>query len=162
MENKPKISIICAIASNRAIGKDNKLLWHIKKDFQHFKEKTLGHVILMGKRTYESIGKPLPGRTTVVISDDESFRPDGVVVTRSIEEGLEKSKELESKEVFICGGASIYAQTVDMADKLYLTIVEGNFDADTFFPEYEKFSNVVSEREDEENGRKLIFLELTR
>jgi dihydrofolate reductase len=160
--NKPKISIICAIASNRAIGKDNKLLWHIKKDFQHFKEKTLGHVILMGQKTYESIGKPLSGRTTVVISNNESFSPEGIIVARSIEEGLEKSKELESEEVFICGGASIYAQTIDMADKLYLTIVEGNFEADTFFPEYAEFSNFISEREDEENGRKLRFLELTR
>ena len=160
--NKPKISIICAIASNRAIGKDNKLLWHIKKDFQHFKEKTLGHVIVMGQKTYESIGKPLPGRTTVVVSNDQSFDPEGVIVSRSIKEGLEKAKEVEKEEIFICGGASIYAQTIDMADKLYLTIVEGNFEADTFFPEYERFSNIMSEREDEEDGRKLKFLELTR
>lgn len=159
---KPIISIICAVAENRAIGKDNKLLWHIKKDFQYFKEKTLGHVILMGQKTYESIGKPLPGRTTVVVSDDLSFDPDGVFVTRSIEEGLDKSKELEREEIFICGGASIYAQTIDAADKLYLTIVEGNFDADTFFPEYAEFKNVISEREDEEGEYRFKFLELLR
>lgn len=160
--DKPIISIICAVASNRAIGKDNKLLWYIKKDFQHFKEKTLGHAILMGQRTYESIGKPLPGRTTVVVSDDLSFNPSGVVMARSIEEGLNKSRELESEEVFICGGASIYAQTIDMADKLYLTVVEGNFEADTFFPDYSKFNKIVSARDDFEGEYKLKFLELTR
>lgn len=160
--NKPKISIICAIASNRAIGKNNQLLWHIKKDFQHFKEKTLGHVIVMGQKTYESIGKPLPGRTTVVISNNLTFAPEGVTVTRSIKEGLEKAMELEKEEVFICGGASIYAQTIDLADKLYLTVIEKEFDADTFFPEYSQFKNVVSERDDVEGGYNLKFLELTK
>ncbi len=160
--NTPKISIICAIAENRAIGKNNKLLWHIKKDFQYFKEKTLGHVIAMGQKTYESIGKPLPGRTTIVISNDESFNPEGIIVTRSIEEGLEKAKELEKEEVFICGGASIYAQTINLADKLYLTIVEKEFDADTFFPDYSQFNKILSERGDSEGEYSLKFLELVR
>ena len=158
------MSIICAIAQNRAIGKNNQLLWHIKKDFQHFKEKTLGHVMLMGQRTYESIGKPLPGRTTVVVSSDPDFNPVGenVHVRRTLEEGIAMAKELEKEEIFICGGGSVYAQTIGMVDKLYLTIVEQDFEADTFFPEYSEFKNVVSEKEDEEGDFKFRFVELTK
>ena len=158
------MSIICAIAQNRAIGKNNQLLWHIKKDFQHFKEKTLGHVMLMGQRTYESIGKPLPGRTTVVVSSDPDFNPVGenVHVCRTLEDGIVKAKEVEKEEIFICGGGSVYAQTIGMVDKLYLTIVEQDFEADTFFPEYSEFKNVVSEKEDEEGDFKFRFVELTK
>lgn len=159
---KPIFSIICAIAQNRAIGKNNQLLWHIKKDFQFFKQKTLGHVLLMGQKTYESIGFPLPGRTTVVVSNDLSFNPEGVFLARTLEEGIAKAKELEKEEVFICGGGSIYAQTIGLADKLYLTVVQKDFEADTFFPDYSEFTNVVSEKDDEEGEFKLKFLELTK
>lgn len=159
---KPILSIICAISENRAIGKSNRLLWHIKKDFQFFKEKTLGHVLLMGQKTYESIGKPLPGRTTVVVSDDPSFSPEGVEVVRSLEDGISKAKELEKEEIFVCGGGSIYAQTIGMADRLYLTIVEGNFEADTFFPDHAEFRKIISERIDSEGEFKFKFLELEK
>lgn len=163
--NKPILSIICAIAQNRAIGKNNQLLWNIKKDFEFFKNKTLGHVLLMGQKTYLSIGKPLPGRITVVVSNDLSFNLDGIenaYVCRSLEEGIVKAKELEKDEVFICGGGSVYAQTIGMADKLYLTIIEKDFEADTFFPDYSEFKNIVSEREDSEGDLKFKFVELTR
>ncbi|MDX9913449.1 MAG: dihydrofolate reductase [Candidatus Moranbacteria bacterium] len=159
---KPTLSIICAIAQNRAIGKNNQLLWHIKKDFQFFKDKTLGHVLLMGQKTYESIGKPLPGRTTVVISNNPDFNPKDIVVSRSLEEGIEKAMELEKDEVFICGGGSIYAQTINLANKLYLTIVAGEFEADVFFPEYSSFKNIISVKEDSEGAYKFKFLELTK
>lgn len=159
---KPTLSIICAIAQNRAIGKNNQLLWHIKKDFQFFKDKTLGHVLLMGQKTYESIGKPLPGRTTVVISNNPDFNPKDIVVSRSLEEGIEKAMELEKDEVFICGGGSIYAQTINLANKLYLTIVAGEFEADVFFPEYSSFKNIISVKEDSEGTYKFKFLELTK
>ncbi|MGW8184668.1 MAG: dihydrofolate reductase [Candidatus Moraniibacteriota bacterium] len=159
---KPTLSIICAIAQNRAIGKNNQLLWHIKKDFQFFKDKTLGHVLLMGQKTYESIGKPLPGRTTVVISNNPDFNPKDIVVSRSLEEGIEKAMELEKDEIFICGGGSIYAQTINLANKLYLTIVAGEFEADVFFPEYSSFKNIISVKEDSEGAYKFKFLELTK
>ena len=159
---KKKLSIIAAIAENKAIGKDNKLLWHIKKDFQFFKEKTLGHVLLMGQKTYESIGKPLSGRITIVVSKDLDFKPKGVVISRSLEEGINKAKELEKEEVFICGGGSIYDQTIDLVDKLYLTVIEGNFDADTFFPDYSEFKNIKVLGRDSEGGYKFKFLELTK
>lgn len=160
--NNPKISIICAIAKNRAIGKNNQLLWHIKKDFQFFKEKTLGHVLLMGQKTYESIGRPLPGRTTVVISNDTTFNPSGVYVCRSLEDGIAKAKELEKEEVFVCGGGSIYAQMIEKSDKLYLTVVKGVFEADVFFPEYVEFKNIISSQADSEGKYEFNFLELTR
>ncbi|EKD46495.1 MAG: hypothetical protein ACD_67C00215G0006 [uncultured bacterium] len=159
---KPKISIICAIAENRAIGKNNQLLWHIKEDFKHFKDKTLGHVIVMGQKTYESIGKPLPNRTTIVLSNDPSVNIEGVIMARTFDEVFEKARELEENEVFICGGGSVYAQTIDKADKLYLTVIEGDFEADVFFPEYDAFTKIISERESSEGDFKYKFLELEK
>lgn len=159
---KPILSIICAIAENRAIGKNNQLLWHIKKDFKFFKDKTLGHVLLMGQKTYESIGKPLPGRTTVVISNNPDFNPKDIIVSRSLEEGIKKSIEIEKDEIFICGGGSVYAQTINLADKLYLTVIEGEFEGDVFFPDYSEFKNIISVKEDSEEGYRFKFLELTK
>lgn len=158
----PKISIICAIAENRAIGKNNDLLWHIPEDFKHFKEKTMGHVIMMGQKTYESIGKPLPNRTTIVLSNDENFKVEGVIVVRTFDEVFAKAKEIEKEEIFICGGASVYAQTIDLADKLYLTVVKGDFEADVFFPEYEQFKKVISQRKSSDDKFEYTFLELER
>lgn len=162
--NNPKLSIIAAIARNRAIGKNNKLLWHIPEDFKYFKDKTLGHVLIMGQKTYESIGRPLPGRITVVVSNDQHFVVEhlSVHVCRSLEEGIKKAKELEKKEIFICGGGSIYAQTIGLADKLYLTIVDADFEADTFFPEYVDFSKIVSEKESNDENFKYKFVELAK
>lgn len=160
--NKPKISIICAIAENRAIGKNNQLLWHIKEDFKHFKDTTLGHVIVMGQKTYESIGKPLPNRTTIVLSNDKNFKVEGVIVTRTFDEVFAKARELEKEEIFICGGGSVYAQTIGMADKLYLTVVEGEFEADTFFPEYNEFTKIVSQEKGSEDNYKFTFFELEK
>jgi dihydrofolate reductase len=160
--SKPLISIICSIACDRAIGKDNKLLWQIPEDLAHFKKITNGHVVLMGQKTYESIGKPLPGRTNVIISDDYNFNPEGVVITRSLEEGLEKSKALEKEEIFIIGGGSIYCQFLPQTDKLYLTIIEGQYEADTYFPDYSEFKNVVSEEKVTDGQYDFKFVELVR
>ncbi len=116
----------------------------------------------MGQKTYESIGKPLPNRTTVVLSNDQNFNEDGVVLARTFEEVFQKARELEKDEVFICGGGSVYAQTIDLADKLYLTVVEGNFEADVFFPEYEEFTKIVSQRKSSDENFKYTFLELEK
>lgn len=160
--NNPKFSIICAIAENRAIGKNNDLLWHIPEDFKHFKEKTMGHVVVMGQKTFESIGKPLPNRTTIVLSNDPLVNIEGVIMARTFDEVFEKARELEKEEVFICGGGSVYAQTIDMVDKLYLTVVNGDFEADVFFPEYDKFTKVVSERKSKDENFEYTFLELEK
>jgi dihydrofolate reductase len=158
----PKISIICAIAENLAIGKNNQLLWHIPEDFKHFKDITSGHVIIMGQKTFESIGKPLPNRTTIVLSGDPLFNRSDVVIARSFDEVFEKTRELEKEEAFICGGGMVYKQTIGLADKLYLTIVEGNFEADTFFPDYSKFKKIVSEKNGSDKKYKYKFLELEK
>jgi dihydrofolate reductase len=144
--------MISAIAKkDRAIGFKNALLWHIPEDFKHFKETTSGHAVIMGENTYKSIGRPLPNRTNIVMSLDKQFSPEGCAVVTSIEEALVKAKEVEQEEIFIIGGASIYRQFLPYADRLYLTLVEGEFEADTFFPEYGEFVLEVS-REEHDNG----------
>lgn len=144
--------MISAIArKDRAIGFKNALLWHIPEDFKHFKETTSGHVVIMGENTYTSIGRPLPNRTNIVLSIDPNFSPEGCVVVSSIEEALAKAKEVERDEIFIIGGASIYRQFLPYANRLYLTLVEGDFEADTFFPDYSEFQKEIS-REECENG----------
>jgi dihydrofolate reductase len=125
------ISIIVAVAENQAIGYNNQLLWRLKEDLQRFKSLTMGHHIIMGRKTYESIGKPLPGRTSVVITRDLNFKAEGCRVVHSLEEAL----KVEDSEVFIIGGAEIYNQALPLADKIYLTRIHASFPGDTFFPE---------------------------
>ena len=128
------ISIIVAIASNYAIGKDNDLLWHISRDLKRFKELTDGHYIVMGKKTYFSLPKrPLPNRTNMVITDVPGEQIDDCLMAYSIEDAI--SKMDQEGENFIIGGGSIYRQFMPYADKLYITRVHKDFDADTFFPE---------------------------
>jgi len=127
------ISMIVAMAENRAIGKDNELLWHLPKDFQHFKSVTMGKPILMGRKTFESIGKALPGRKNIVITRDNNFAAEGVIIVHSIAAALEESKEFD--DVMVIGGASFYEQMLSEVDTLYVTVVHQNFDADAFFPE---------------------------
>jgi dihydrofolate reductase len=127
------ISMIVAMADNRAIGKDNQLLWHLPDDFKHFKSVTMAKPILMGRKTYQSIGKPLPGRQNIVITKDLTFTADGVLVVNSIDAALDAAKE--DAEVMVIGGASFYQQMLPLADRLYVTRVHHHFDADTFFPE---------------------------
>ena len=150
--NQPRISLIAALAKqDRAIGFENALLWHIPEDFRYFKETTSGHVVIMGENTYRSIGRPLPNRTNIILSLDPDFLPEGCVVVHSIEEALERARAVESEEIFLCGGASVYRQFLPIADRLYLTLVEGSYEADTFFPEYSEFSRQISQ-ESAENG----------
>jgi dihydrofolate reductase len=131
------ISIIAAIAENNVIGKDNKLIWHLPADLKHFKELTSGHHIIMGRKTWESIGKkPLPDRTSIVITRDKNYKAEGCILVHSLDEALAAAKEQE--EVFVIGGAEIYKQAMDKADKLYITRVHHKFDGDTFFPEIGK------------------------
>jgi dihydrofolate reductase len=161
--NKPRISIIAAIAEkNRAIGKANKLLWHIPKDLKRFKGLTVGHVIIMGQKTFDSIGKSLPGRTSIVISRNPEFHPENIIIAESIEESLAKAKKIEKEEIFVIGGGQIYQQFMPIADKLYLTIVEGEFEADTFFPDYSEFSKIINEEKGSDGKYNYKFVELIR
>jgi len=126
------VSIIVAIAENGVIGDKNALLWNIKEDMRHFRTITTGHPVIMGRKTFESIGRPLPKRTNVVITrGDTTF--EGCEVAHSLEEALAMFPAEE--EIFIIGGAQIYAQALPLADKLYLTIVHRNYEGDTSFPD---------------------------
>ena len=137
----PRISIIAALGKDRAIGKDNRLLWHIPEDLKRFKTLTLGHPVVMGRKTFESIvtqlGKPLPGRTNIVVTRDTAWRHDGVEVAHTIEDALEKANGIGQEEVFVIGGAQVYTQALPFADRLYLTLVDSDQEGDAFFPPYE-------------------------
>lgn len=129
-----KLSIIVATAEKGVIGKDNQLIWHLPEDLKMFRRLTTGHVIIMGRKTFESIGKPLPNRTSIIISRNTDYLVEGCIVVSSLEEAIEKAKEIETEEAFIIGGAQIYALALDMADTVYLTQVHHNFEGDAFFP----------------------------
>jgi dihydrofolate reductase len=142
-----KISIIVAIAQNNAIGKNNDLLWHISEDLKRFKRITLNHTVVMGLNTFYSLPvRPFPNRRNIVVVDDTSVKIEGCEMAYSIEDAVNLCDE--DKENFICGGASIYRQFMPLADKLYLTVVYKNFEADTFFPEinYDEW-NLIEESE---------------
>ena len=129
------VTIIAAIAENNALGKDNDLIWHLPADLKRFKKVTSGHYILMGRNTFESIGKPLPNRTSVIITRNNDYFKDGCLIANSLEDAIELAADEE--EVFIIGGAQIYKYAIEnnLADKLDITIVHESFEADVFFPE---------------------------
>ncbi|RJR14421.1 dihydrofolate reductase [Candidatus Parcubacteria bacterium] len=170
---KPVIAAVVAIGKNRELGKNGKLLWHIPDDLKRFKELTMGHPVIMGRKTFESIvgyiGGPLPGRTNIVITHHpEMFeivsRTSGVKVVETLEEALERAKEAPgSEEIHIGGGAQLYEQALPMIDKLYLTLIDAAGEADTFFPPYEdQFTKKTFEEEHEWKGIKYKFIDLER
>ena len=162
--NTPKISLIAAVAKNLAIGKDNKLLYYIPSDLKRFRKITSGHVIIMGKKTFESMNsKPLPNRTNIVIAMDKTFQAPGCVMAYSIDEAFEKAKNLEKEEIFVIGGASIYTQTLKYADKLYVTVIDAvHEDADAFFPAYPKFTKITYEEKSVHDGIDFTWYELEK
>ena len=128
------LTLIAAISTNNALGKDNQLVWHLPDDFKRFKALTSGHYIIMGRKTFESFPKPLPNRTHVIITRQSDYiAPEGCMVVSSLEEAIETCPKNE--EIFIIGGGEIYKQSIDMADKVELTRVHTTVEADTFFPE---------------------------
>jgi dihydrofolate reductase len=132
------INIIVAADENNCIGKDNSLPWHLKNDLQNFKKLTTNHCIIMGRNTFDSIGKPLPNRVNIVLTKNEYFKQDNIVVRHTLEEAIEYCKRWKQEEVFIIGGDSIYRQGLILANKIYLTRVETQVvDGDAFFPKLE-------------------------
>jgi len=128
----PIISAIVAMGENRVIGAKNQLPWHLPADLAHFKTITTGHPILMGRKTYESIGKPLPNRTNIILTRDPNYQVDGCLVVSSVDEAIAQTPA--DTEIFIIGGAEIYQQFLSHIQRLYLTIVHQEFDGDVFFP----------------------------
>ena len=157
-----KISIIAAIGKNRELGKDNKMLWHIPEDMLNFKNLTMGHPVIMGRKTFESIGKPLEGRTNIVITKNKNYKPEGVLVVHSLEGAISLAESKDPHEAFVIGGGNIYYQALSHADRLYLTVVDGTFDADTFFPDYSEFKNIIYKKEGSDKNYRYTFLELSR
>ncbi len=151
-------------ARTRALGKDNKLLWHIPEDLKHFRRLTEGHPIIMGRTTFESIGKPLPKRTNIIVTRDKNYTAEGCMVCHSPEKALARACEVEQDEIFIIGGGQIYKEFFPYADKLYMTLVDDDAPGDTYFPEYQKeFAHVM--RQDDrvlDGGLRYSFVELRR
>ena len=127
------ITIIAAIAKNNALGLNNQLIWHLPNDLKRFKKVTLGHHVIMGRKTFESLGRPLPNRTTIIVTRDKNYVAEKCIVVNSIEEALKSAKQDDNP--FILGGAEIYRQALPLADELDITWVHKNFKADAFFPE---------------------------
>ncbi len=128
------ISLIVAAAENNAIGKNNQLLWHLPNDLKFFKNTTWGMPVIMGRKTFESVNKPLPGRFNIVITRQADWKAEGVIVAMDLDDALKKAAETNCKEVFIIGGGEIYKQGIEIAGKIYLTRVHAVLDGDTFFP----------------------------
>jgi dihydrofolate reductase len=128
------VSLLVAADESNVIGKDNQLPWHLPNDLKYFKNQTWGMPILMGRKTFESIGKPLQGRKSIVITRSKEWKHDGVEVVHSIEEAIEKAKQLGANEIFVIGGAEIFKSSFSQATRIYLTRIQHRFEGDVFFP----------------------------
>lgn len=160
------LKILVAFDENRVIGKNNTLIWHLPADLKRFKSLTTGHVIIMGRKTFESIGKALPNRTTIVISRQADLNLEGVIIAHSVEEAILKAKSLTKDDIFIVGGAEIYALSLPLADQILVTQLHDVFEGDAFFPEIPLDTWEVSERErgvtDEKNAYQYSYLTYSR
>ena len=133
------------MSSNRVIGVNNTLPWKLSADLKRFKQLTMGHVLIMGRKTFDSIGRPLPGRTTIVVTRQQDFNPEGVAVVHSIEDAIEAAT---GDEVFIAGGGDLFNQTIELADRMYLTVIAKEFDGDAFFPKFDEDNWVIKFKEE--------------
>lgn len=159
---KPRISIIVAIGKNHELGRGNELIWRIPEDFKRMKALTTGHPIIMGRKTFESIGKPLPNRTNIVITRTQVCI-EGCLVFDSFQKAMQAAESIDTEEIFIFGGASIYTEALPYADRLYLTIIDAeDTKADTFFPEYPEFTKVIEDETHTYEGLSFTFLTLER
>lgn len=140
-----RLAIIAAVARNGVIGVDNRLPWHLPEDLKHFKRLTLGHHLIMGRRTYESIGRPLPGRVTIILTRDPDYRAEGCLTAGSIEAALKACGD--DPEVFVVGGAELYAQLLPLVGRLYLTEIDADFAGDAFFPTFDRMQWLEVARE---------------
>ncbi|ETP70040.1 dihydrofolate reductase [Planococcus glaciei CHR43] len=145
------ISLMVAHDPNRVIGKDNQLPWHIPEDLAYFKKHTIGKGIVMGRNTYESIGRPLPKRRNIVVTRNPEYRADGIDVVHTLNEAVRLAEE-QHEEVMVIGGEQIFRTILPQADRLYITLIKKEFDGDTFFPEYGPEWTAVSESEEQASG----------
>ena len=148
------ISLIVAMDENRGIGKNNRIPWHLNSDLKHFKVITMGHHLIMGRKTYESIGKPLPGRQIIILTRNLSYSVENCLVVHSVDEALAVARSGGESEVFICGGSTVFTKFLASADQIYLTVVHTKTQADTFFPIYNPEEWLESEVTHYEAGEK--------
>lgn len=141
------VTIIAAIAENNALGKDNQLIWYLPADLKRFKKETVNHAVIMGRKTFESMGKPLPNRTNILVTRDKNYKAEGCVVVNSINEAIKEAAKVDENP-FILGGAEIYKQAMSYTDRLDVTFVHHKFEADVFFPEIDKKIWKETSRED--------------
>lgn len=160
------ISQIVAVAENNVIGKDNDLIWRLPADLKHFKSITMGHCMLMGRKNFESIGRALPGRTTIIVTRSKDYKIEGCHTVTSIEEGIKLAESLDEDELMIIGGGQIYEQSLDLTTKVYYTAVHQSFEGDTFYPKLgSKHWEIISEEKhlsDEKNPHDYSFTEYKR
>ncbi|WP_210148838.1 dihydrofolate reductase [Chryseobacterium scophthalmum] len=153
-------TIVVAMGEKNEIGSGNQLLWHLPKDLKHFKDLTSGHPIIMGRKTYESIGKALPNRTNIVVSRKKNWFQEGVLIVGSIKEAVKFAKKID-ENIFIIGGGNVYEQTMEIADRLEVTLVKANLEADTYFPKinnkFWKMTSEVCHEKDEKNQYDFCF-----
>lgn len=135
-----RLSIIAALSSNNVIGRDNQLPWHLGTDLKRFKQLTMGHHLIMGRKTFDSVGKPLPGRINVVITRDPDYAAEGITIVHSLEEGIRIAVDAGDEEPFIAGGAQMFEQSMHRADRMYLTRVHVDLEGDAFFPDFDDVS----------------------
>ena len=131
------ISMIAAMGKNRVIGKDNEMMWHIPSEFKYFKETTLGHCIITGRKNFEATGRPLPGRTNIIVTRNHDYKAEGCVIVLSLEAALEYAKKTGEDEAFILGGGQLYTLGLEYCDNIYLTEVDYNEPGDVYFPEFD-------------------------
>ncbi len=193
--NKPRVSIIAAIDEKRGLGKNNDLLFKISEDFKRMRSLTTGHPIIMGRKTFESIGRVLPNRMNIIITRDPSYKVEGAIVVGSLEEGITIAKKVEREkmssptrsgiqtrdsrtqpgiydlrgndsegEIFIFGGGQIFKEALEknLVDRLYLTIVKGDYGADIFFPDYSNFKTIISKEDHQSGGYSYTFLDVEK
>lgn len=161
--DKPRVSMVAAIGRRRELGTENELVWRIPDDLKRFKTLTTGHPIIMGRKTFDSIGRPLPNRTNIVITRDAAWTHKGVVTAASVEDALAKGAAAGQEEIFVIGGGQIYTQALPHADRLYLTLIDAEKEADAFFPEYEHlFTKKLATESREHDGLKYSWVDLER
>jgi dihydrofolate reductase len=143
----PSIALIAAFTENRVLGKDNQLIWHLPKDMRFFKTKTMGYPVIMGRKTFESFGKPLPGRTNIIITRNPDYHAEGTIVVLSLDDAIAEAKKHTSDTIFIAGGSEIYHMALPVADTMYLTHIHTQLDGDAFFPQFPESEWHVTEKE---------------
>jgi len=148
------VVLVVAAAENNAIGKDNQLLWHLPNDLKFFKNTTWGMPVIMGRKTFEAVNKPLPGRFNIVITRQADWKAEGTISATDLQDALQNSAETNCKEFFVIGGGEIYKEAIEIADKIYITRVHASFDADTFFPVIDESKWLLTSNKDFEVDEK--------